>query len=133
MKGLFAKAQLIPRPKVFFIATALIFICLVPIAYKLRLKGESENTGISLLKEVYKNHRSVESRVADFSYAALISTRGKEESAPDTLLVDRTERVLLDAVYYEPGAQSHRALGVFHLINKRFDKAIKEFEQALTY
>lgn len=117
-----------------FLIAILILPCLTLAAYKLLSGAGNKSEGLSLLKEVYKNHRSIESRVVDFAYAPLINTRGAEPAAASgNTSTDYVERILLDAVHYEPEAQSHHDLGVFHLLNKRFDRAIEEFEKALVY
>jgi tetratricopeptide (TPR) repeat protein len=118
---------------VLLVAIAFFFICIALITYKFCSNRVDEGAGITLLKEAYKSYRSIEPRIADFDYAPLILTRGEGEPAPESLPYDRTERILLDAVYYEPSAQSHRALGILHLLNKRLDKAINEFEEALSF
>lgn len=118
IKNLVDRVPAIARQRVVFIAITLIFICLVLIAYVLRPRDDNEAKELALLKEVYKNHRSIESRIADFTYAPFISTRGEEGPAGA-------------ATHVEPWAQSHRARGLVYLLNKRFDKAIREFENAL--
>ena len=100
----------------------------------LLFKTRHDGEGLALLKEVSKNRRQIQSRIAGFEYAPLVSTRGTvERPAALSASVERAERVLLDAVYSAPDADSHHALGVFHLLNKRFDEAIEHFELALTY
>jgi CHAT domain-containing protein len=133
MSSYFVKAWLSKKSRVLFVAIALLCIFLTLITFKPCSKRVGEGPGISLLKEAYKSHRSIESRIADFDYAPFITVRGREESAPESLIQERAERVIYDAVYYNPDAESHRALGVFHLLNKNLDRAIIEFENALSY
>jgi CHAT domain-containing protein len=135
MSWLFVKAGIMRKPKVVVAAIILISICMTVAAYKILFEARGESEGIALLKKAYNSRRPIKSRVVDFEYAPFISTRGQEGGSThaDNIPVDHTELVLLNAVYYEPDAQSHHALGVFHLLDKQFDKAIREFEKALSY
>jgi CHAT domain-containing protein len=133
MGSFLARAWLSMKPRAVIIAIAFLLACATLITYKFFSGRAEEGEWISLLKEAYKGNRSVQSRIADFDYAPFITTRGGVDSTPDTPTYDRTERVIHDAVYYHPGAKSYRALGILHLMNKRPDKAIKAFEEALSY
>ena len=133
MSSFFVKAWSYAKLRVLFVAIALSCAFLALISFKLCSNHADKSAGILLLQKAYRNHRSVESRIADFEYVPFITTRGPQESAPESLILDRAERVIYDDVYSNPGAESHRALGVFYLLNKSFDKAIREFEEALNY
>ena len=99
----------------------------------LLMGGRSDaEEGMNALREVYKYRRPVEARITSFDYAPLVVTRGPEEPNFDDVARDRAERLLLDAVSNHPDDQSHLALGRFYLASKQFDKAIKQFENALT-
>lgn len=131
---LLVRARAIARSR-FSIIFVVLFLCsTVLIANTFFSKRGRDREGLTLLKDVFNARRSIQSRVVGFEYAPLLSTRGAgERPAPNNPALDRAERLLLDAVYYAPDANSHHALGVFQLLNKRFDKAIEEFEEALTY
>jgi tetratricopeptide (TPR) repeat protein len=123
------------RSKYILAATILILGCMTLLCYKLFFNAGGEGEAISLLKKAYNSQRPIKSRVAGFNYAPFISVRGQEvKPAPaSSLEIDYAERALLSAVRDDPGARSYHALGVFHLLDKRFDLAIKEFEKALSY
>lgn len=130
-----AKVRILRKSKALFAAIILITACLTPVAYKFLFKTAGENEGISLLKKTYNSQRPIRARVTDFGYAPFISTRGQDgEPAPaSNLETDRAELILLNAVHDKPGAESHHALGVFYLLDKRFDKAFREFDKAISY
>ena len=82
------------------------------------------------LKSVYQNERPFEPRIAGFEYAPLAVTRGAAEEREKNKL-RRIENALLEAVEKNPSAETHHALGVFYLTQRKFDDAIKELEQAV--
>ena len=82
------------------------------------------------MKSVYQNERPFEPRIAGFEYAPLAVTRGAAEEREKNKL-RRIENALLEAVEKYPSAETHHALGVFYLTQRKFDDAIKELEQAV--
>lgn len=129
-----ARALVFARSRFSVMFIVLFLCCTVLVVNALLSKTRPAREGLMLLKEVFKARRPIQSRIVGFDYAPLVSPRGAgERPAPNNPSVDRAERVLLDAVYYSPDANPHHALGVFQLLNKRFDKAIEEFEEALAY
>ena len=117
-----------------FLFLVLVLSCASLGAVRLLSKARYESEGLALLKKAYKAHRPLESRIAEFEYAPFLMIRGAgEKPAAEDSSVRHAERVLRDAVFYSPDARSHHALGVFHLLNRQLDDAIKEFEAALRY
>ena len=86
--------------------------------------------GTAALAYAYRDQRPLEARISGFNYARASTTRGGEAE------VDRTARnlaegVLLEAVLKHPNAATHHAAGRLYLAEKKFDEAIKQFEEAL--
>jgi CHAT domain-containing protein len=93
--------------------------------------GPDINEGLDALTAVYRDRRPLEARISGFNYAPFVRTRGGEPTPADYVSRDRAERLLLDAVSDDPGPASRHALGKFYLVERRFDQAIDQFEQAL--
>jgi tetratricopeptide (TPR) repeat protein len=84
---------------------------------------------IAELRSIYKNARPTETRISEFAYAPLTQLRGGPSPA-DLNRLRRIEVNLIEATEKSPNAQTYHALGVFHLTQKDYSKAIKEFESA---
>lgn len=81
------------------------------------------------LRSVYREARPTETRISEFEYAPLPQLRG----APDSVAQGRLRRIennLIDAVEKNSNAQTHHALGVFHLTQQKYPQAISELETA---
>lgn len=87
--------------------------------------------GLIALNDAYRQQRPIEARISRFDYAPFPVTRGAEPERVDSPALDRAERILLDAVHDNPGAQSYHALGKLYLARKEIDKAIAQFDQAV--
>jgi len=134
MSWFVTKARVLTKSRVSFATIILALFCAALAATKLLLEDKRENKGVRLLKDSFRTCRLIESRIVGFDYAPLVTTRGAgQEAALSDESFRRAERIVLDAVYSEPDAKSHRALAVFNLLNKQFDGAIEEFEKALSY
>jgi CHAT domain-containing protein/tetratricopeptide (TPR) repeat protein len=99
--------------------------------YRLFIYQSDVDKGLAALKKAYKSERPTEARITGFDYAPYSVTRGSNDKTGDTLEKERAERILLDAVHDHPGAESYYGLGKFYLADKRFDKAIEQFNKAL--
>ncbi|MGA9769460.1 MAG: CHAT domain-containing protein [Blastocatellia bacterium] len=96
------------------------------------IRSQSDvHKGMAALKEAYQNERPLEARLSEFGYAAESKTRGGQENT-DHLKQQLAERYLLEAVFDSPSSESHHGLGVFYLTEKQFDKALNEFQEALS-
>src|SRR5262249_51642403 len=88
--------------------------------------------GMAALAKAYRAERPVEARISGLGYAPLNDTRGVEQPKVDELSLNRAERILLDEVSEHPSsAAAHHALGRFYLAERKFDKAIAHFDEAL--
>jgi tetratricopeptide (TPR) repeat protein len=84
------------------------------------------------LQSIYSQSRPTESRITNFPHAPLTQLRGAPD-ARDQNRLRRIENDLLDAVETSPNAQTHHALGVFDLTQRKYPEAIKELEAALKF
>jgi CHAT domain-containing protein/Tfp pilus assembly protein PilF len=88
------------------------------------------NKGLLALQTAYREQRPVEARLSDFSYAPTVEQRGGTEKI-DYVQRDRAASLLLSAVNDSPSAAAYHALGKYYLAERKFDKAIEQFEAAL--
>lgn len=86
--------------------------------------------GVAALQRVYAEKRSLESRVVGINYSPLIQTRGGVEDSTDALERERAKTLLLQASRENKNAEALHALGAFYLLEKDFDKAVEQLEQA---
>jgi CHAT domain-containing protein len=87
--------------------------------------------GLIALNTAYRNQRPTEARITNLDYAPFGTVRGDSTGTINYADRDRAERILLDAVHDDPGAETHHALGRLYLAGGQLDKAIDQFEQAL--
>lgn len=111
-------------------AFAVLLIAAVSLTLYLRTTGTSGQ--LAELRSIYGRERPTETRMSEFGYAPLSQLRGAREPAEPSRL-RRIENGLIDAVENTPNAQTHHALGVFHLTQQNYADAIKEFEKALKF
>ncbi|HEX8197784.1 MAG TPA: CHAT domain-containing protein [Pyrinomonadaceae bacterium] len=86
--------------------------------------------GLAALKQVYGEKRFIEPRIVGFGYAPLNQTRAPAEDSGNVLERERAKSLLLQAVSENKDAESLHALGTLYLLEKDFDKAIEQLEQA---
>jgi CHAT domain-containing protein len=86
--------------------------------------------GTAALAYAYRDQRPLEARISGFNYARVSTTRGGDENV-DRVALNRASGILHDAEFEHPGPASHYALGRLYLAEKKFDDAIKQFEEAL--
>lgn len=86
--------------------------------------------GLVALNEAYRQGRPVEARVSNLDYAPFITTRGEPPARANTLERRRAEGLLSEAFTEDANAESYHALGQMYLLQKNFDKAIENLEQA---
>lgn len=95
--------------------------------------GRGDGPGeMAALREIYKQGRPTEARIAGFAYAPLAELRG-EPGAGDAGRLRGIEIKLLDAAEKSPGARSRRELGEFYLTQRKYEDAAREFESALKF
>jgi CHAT domain-containing protein len=96
-----------------------------------RIISPSEvSKGLTALAYAYRDQRPLEARISGFGYASASTTRGDEPNV-DWTARKLAENVLLEAVLNHPNAATHHAAGRLYLAEKKFEDAIKEFDEAL--
>ena len=111
-------------------AFAVLLIAVVGLA--LYLTRRSNPDDLAELRSIYQQARPNETRISEFGYAPLAQLRG-EPGPGDQQRLRRIENSLIAATEKTPNAQTHHALGVFDLTQKKYREAIKEFESALKF
>jgi tetratricopeptide (TPR) repeat protein len=93
--------------------------------------GSSDPDELAELRAVYRQERPTETRISEFGYAPLAQLRGAPESREENRLRRIENSLLIKATEKTPDAQTRYALGVFHLTQRKYTDAIREFEGAL--
>lgn len=116
----------------FRLATAAVVVLALGLGIWWLVRPQSAlSQGLASLNKAYQQQRPIEPRISGFDYAPASVTRGDASKQADTRSLNRAERILLDEVADHPSAASHHALGRLYLAEKKFDDAIKEFDEAL--
>jgi len=109
-------------------AFAVLLIAVVLISFFVLRKPSADE--LAELKTIYSRERPTETRLSEFDYAPLTVTRGAaEEREKNKLRIIENE--LRIAVEKSPSANTHHALGVFLLTQRKFDEAVDELEKAV--
>ncbi len=108
--------------------TAMAVIAAV-IVWNLTHRNSDVDKGLLALNEAYKSYRPVEARVTGLSYATLNVTRGPDSNSSREL--DRSAALLQNAVAEDASPEALHALGRLYLLQKNFDKAIVQLQEAL--
>ena len=87
--------------------------------------------GLIALNDAYKQERPLEVRVTGMSYAPYSLKRGSEPEIFDTRARDLSRFLLLGAASDNSDPSMLHAIGRLYLMQKEFDKAISELQQAL--
>ncbi len=109
---------------------AILLVGLGLVIYRAFFYQSDVHKGMSALREAYSGQRPLEARISGLSYAPLVETRGNQNSG-DQVFRNRAERILLDAMFTDPGPESQHALGKFYMTERKFDQAIIRFEEAM--
>ena len=86
--------------------------------------------GLIALDSAYKQERPLEARVTGMSYAPYSVKRGSAAETVDARARDLSRSLLLGGSNDSDPATLH-AVGRLYLMQKEFDKAIAQFEEAL--
>ncbi len=111
-------------------AFAVLLIAVVVLAVYFSRKNNQDQ--LAELRSIYQQARPTETRISEFGYAPLSQLRGAPEPANQNRL-RRIENNLIDATEQNSNEQTHHALGVFYLTQQDYDKAIREFQNALKF
>ncbi len=88
---------------------------------------------LAQLRIAFSGQRPIEPRISAFpDYVPFYETRGPEEKPTDQAALDRAQVYLLESSKDPGNSQAHRALGLVLLTQKKYEKALVEFELALS-
>lgn len=93
-------------------------------------KPAGSNELLAELEKIYAGKRTVEARIAGFSYAPQVVLRGGEPAAGSETGRRKIEIKLIEDTEAKADGESFNSLGVFYLTGKNFDAAIKNLEKA---
>jgi CHAT domain-containing protein len=111
-------------------AFAVLLIAVVGLLLYFRMRsGPNE---LAELRSIFQQNRPTESRISEFSYAPFSQLRGAPEPG-DQKRLRRIENNLSEAAEKASNAQTHHALGVYYLTQRKYADAIREFESALRF
>jgi CHAT domain-containing protein len=114
-------------------AVALVVLCLGLGIWRIFLNEPKVRSGIASLREAYRDQRPTEARITEWNYAPSPPiTRGGEPERFDYVARDRAAALIHQEVEQSPSAKSFHDLGRFYLANHEFDKAIEQFDKALS-
>jgi CHAT domain-containing protein len=99
--------------------------------WRMQSNDSELNKGLAALQSAYREQRPFEARISRLNYAPYSITRGPGTDKIDQDELRRAELTFLDAVKKNPTPAVHHGLGKVFLAKKDFDKAIKEFDEAL--
>ncbi|HKR23233.1 MAG TPA: tetratricopeptide repeat protein, partial [Pyrinomonadaceae bacterium] len=120
-----------------YLAIAAVLLVMVSIGYfawrSLRSSRSNSDVdrGLVALNQAYRQERPIEARLANFDYAPLPIQRGGKPKVDDTQLT-LAGSLLAQAVAQKPSTTSHNAFGLYYLVERQFDKAIDQFNAALS-
>lgn len=86
--------------------------------------------GLAALKNAYRSERPVEARVSSIDYAPFLNTRSDQPKNVDEAERSEAQVLLQRALKQRSDAAAYHALGQFYLLQRDFDKAIENLEQA---
>ncbi|MEQ1922434.1 MAG: CHAT domain-containing protein [Pyrinomonadaceae bacterium] len=89
-----------------------------------------KGTELADLKAIYTTERPTESRISDFEYAPVVTTRGAAEDR-EAARLRRIELKLMEKAESTPTVVSFHALGVFYLTQQKFPQAIEALGRSL--
>jgi tetratricopeptide (TPR) repeat protein len=128
-----APKRWIPSRELRIAASILIIVGLTFGVWRAFKSGDSElDKGLLALQTAYGEQRPVESRVSALPYSRFSSTRGSSSDEQMTDKLRRAQLHLEQAVRDKPTPEAHHALGKVYLAQRKFDDAIREFEQSLS-
>lgn len=119
------------RRPVYAGALAVLLVAVLLSAVYLFRGGRADE--LAELRDIYRQGRPTEARISDFGYAPLAQLRGAAAEQPEKNRLRRIQNGLIEATERNPGARTHQALGAFHLTQREYDDAVREFESALKF
>ena len=119
-------------PTMRFAAIAFLLFGVVFGIWRIAFYQSDVDRGLAELRLAYRGQRPVESRTtANFDYAPFSVTRGNAFPISDEKAQRRAELLLSEAAKNPSNIQAHHSLGLLYLADKKYDKALDEFNFAL--
>jgi tetratricopeptide (TPR) repeat protein len=126
----FARLGLLFRQPMYAGALAVLLLAVAVTVIYFNRSGRTDE--LAELRAVYQKERPTEARISDFGYAPRTQLRGAPEQTEKNRLRLIQNR-LIEGTEKTPGAETHHALGTFHLTQHEYADAISEFESALKF
>ena len=83
------------------------------------------------LQSFYKNERPHNSRISDFEYAPYVAKRSSDTNENNKNKLRLIENKLLEKLESTPKADTHHALGVFYLTQRKFEDSVNNLKKAV--
>lgn len=121
------------RPKLVFSAALSLLLITVFGVWFFVSKPDNDNNYIAQIEFLQIESRPVQGRIFDFEYRPYGSLRGNDDSEDSSMSRKRRiiETKLLESIEDDSNVENLNALGVFYLTERKYDEAIKYFEEAL--
>lgn len=100
------------------------------VGWRVFLYKSTVDQGLLALQAAYGERGDIEARVTGLKHAPAAAQRGASGRSNE-IEQERAGLLLRTAVTESPGAESHHALGKYYLLQREFDKAINQFDEAL--
>ena len=120
-------AFLVPQWKP--VAALVLVVSVSAVVWRANFYRDDVDKGLQALAQAYKVSRPVQVRVTGIEYSPFSATRGPGDVNSREL--DRSAALLHNAVSEKPSTKALHGLGRLYLLNRDFDKAIQQFEEAL--
>lgn len=132
-KNAFDWRRLFSFPSLRFAAIALVLFLIGIGIWRVSFYQSEVDRGLAQLRLAYRGQRPTESRTtANFDYTPMSEMRGNmTPGLADDKSLRRAELLLSEAAENSSNAESHHALGLLYLSEKKYDKALDEFKVAL--
>jgi CHAT domain-containing protein/Tfp pilus assembly protein PilF len=114
------------------VALAALMLVAVVGAWRIFFYQSDVERSLIALNSAYHERRPLEARITQLSYAPFVTTRGGATDDVNESELRLAELTLLDVLEKKPTPSAHHALGKVYLAKKDFDRAIGQFEEALS-
>lgn len=131
-RGWFDRTSYFSIGRLRFAAFALVVIVAGLGIWRFAIYQSDVDKGLAHLRTAYRGQRVMEPRITALpDHRPFEETRGAAPTVVDPRSHDLAERYILDAAQGSPDGQSLHALGLLYLTDKKYDRALQEFNAAL--
>lgn len=113
------------------IAASLLLASGVFYAWRILFHQSDVDKGLLALNAAYREQRPLKARISSLDYAPYSATRGPGDEKVDQNELSRAELWLQEALKKDPTPAVYHALGKVYLAKRDYDRAVKNFQQAL--